>query len=183
MPERDPERAAAARELDDSIRFEPEPQRSRRGRLVAVLGILAILGVLLALILSGGDDEDSNESGSQPSPSQNQPSPAPTGDTAKLAPLGGGRGDGTIEVTDEGATITLRGLADPSPGSYQVWLYDSIVRSKSLGTLPGGKGKIEVQLPPDASKYKYLDVSKEPDDANPNHSGESVMRAPLSGLL
>jgi hypothetical protein len=185
LPPRDPERAAAARELDDRIRFEPapEPERSRRGRLLAVLGILAILGVLLALILSGGDDEDSNESGSQPTPSQKQPSPAPKGDTAELAPLGGGRGEGTVTVTDEGATIMLRGLPNPSPGSYQVWLYDSIVKSKSLGTVPGGKGKLEVQLPPDAAKYKYLDVSKEPDDANPNHSGASVMRAPLDGLL
>ena len=183
IPDRDPQRAAAARELDDRIHFEPEPARSRRGRLVAVLGLLAILGVLLALILSGGDDKDSNESGPQPTPSQNQPSPAPKGDTAKLAPVGGGRGEGTVEVTDEGATITLRGLPDPAPGSYQVWLYDSIVKSKALGVIPGGKGKIEVQLPPDAGKYKYLDVSKEPDDANPNHSGASVMRAPLADLL
>lgn len=183
LPERDPDRAAVARELDDKIRFESEPKRSRRGRLLAALGLLAILGVLLALILSGGDDEDSNESGSQPTPSQGEPSPAPKGDTAKLTALGSGRGDGTVEITDEGATITLSGLPNPSPGTYQVWLYDSIVQSKSLGTITDGKGKLEVQLPPDAGKYKYLDVSKEPDDANPNHSGQSVMRAPLNDLL
>jgi hypothetical protein len=142
-----------------------------------------VLGALLALILSGGDDDDPNESGSQPAPTQGQPSPAPEGDTTPLAALGGGPGKGTVSITDEGATISIRGLPNPSPGTYQVWLYDSIVRAKSLGTIQSGKGEIDVQLPPDADKYKYLDVSHEPDDANPNHSGDSVMRAPLEDLL
>ena len=185
LPERDPDRAAVARELDDELYFQPEPQRSRRSGVLAVLGLLAVLGALLALILSGGDDDgDSNESGSQPAPKQGGgPSPAPEGDSARLAALVGGPGKGTVSITDDGATISIRGLANPSPGTYQVWLYDSIVRAKSLGTIQGGKGTIDVQLPPDAGKYKYLDVSHEPDDANPNHSGDSVMRAPLEDLL
>jgi hypothetical protein len=57
------------------------------------------------------------------------------------------------------------------------------VDAKSLGTFPGGSGKLEVELPPDASEYRFLDVSREPDDANPNHSGASVMRASLGDLL
>jgi hypothetical protein len=182
-PPRDLDRAAAARELDDRLYFEPEERGSRRTVWLLILGGIAVLGVLLALLLSGGDDDGSNESGSQPTPSQNGPGPAPEGDTAKLSPIGGGRGEGTVAVTDEGATITIRGLPDPAPGSYQVWLYNSIVDAKSLGTFPGGSGKLDVQLPPDASNYQFLDVSREPDDANPNHSGASVMRAPLGDLL
>ena len=182
LPERDPDRAAVARELDDKLYLQPEPG-SRRGAVLAILGLLAVLGALLALILSGGDDGDSNESGSQPAPKQGEPSPAPEGDSARLAALGGGPGDGTVSITDEGATISIRGLPNPSPGTYQVWLYDNIVRAKSLGTIEGGKGTVDVQLPPDARKYKYVDVSHEPDDANPNHSGDSVMRAPLEDLL
>jgi hypothetical protein len=183
LPERDPDRAAVARELDDKLYFQPEP-RSRRSGVLAALGLLAVLGALLALILSGGgDDDDSNESGSQPAPKQGEPSPAPEGDGARLAALGGGPGNGTVSITDEGATISIRGLPNPAPGTYQVWLYDSIVRAKSLGTIEGGKGAIDVQLPPDADKYEYLDVSHEPDDANPNHSGDSVMRVPLEDVL
>jgi hypothetical protein len=180
---RDLDRAAAARELDDSLYFEPEARGSRRTAWLLILGGIAVLGVLLALLLSSGDDDGSNESGSQPAPSQNGPGPAPEGDTAKLSPIGGGRGEGTVSVTDETATITISGLPNPAPGSYQVWLYNSIVDAKSLGTFPEGSGKLEVELPPDASKYRFLDVSREPDDANPNNSGASVMRAPLGNLL
>ncbi len=169
--------------LDDRLYFEPEERGSRRTAWLLILGGIAVLGVLLALLLSGGDDDGSNESGSQPTPSQNGPGPTLEGDTAKLSPIGGGHGEGTVAVTDEGATITIRDLPNPAPGSYQVWLYNSIVDAKSLGTFPSGSGKLDVQLPPDASNYQFLDVSREPDDANPNHSGATVMRAPLGDLL
>jgi hypothetical protein len=183
-PPPDRERAAVSRQLDDDwVYVEPEAPRSRRTAWLLILAGVAILGVLLALLLSGGDDDDSNESGSQPTPSQKGEGPAPQADTAKLNPVGGGRGDGTVAVTDDGATITINGLPNPAPGSYQVWLYNSIVDAKSLGTFPGGSGKLEVALPPDASEYRFLDVSREPDDANPNHSGASVMRASLGDLL
>src|SRR5215212_893887 len=171
------------RELDESLYFGPEERGSRRTAWLLILGGIAVVGVLLALLLSGGDDDGSNESGSQRAPSQNGPGPAPEGDSAKLSPIGGGRGEGTVSVTDEGATITIRGLPNPAPGSYQVWLYNSIVDAKSLGTFPEGSGKLEVQLPDDASNYRSLDVSRESDDANTNHSGASVMRAPLDDLL
>jgi hypothetical protein len=184
-PEKDRDRAAAARELDDRLKLEPEPERSRRGGLLAVLALVAVLGVVAALLLSGGDDDDdSNESGSQPAPAQDGPGPGDgrDGRTARLSPLADGRGDGRLEVTDEGATITVRGLPNPS-GSYQVWLYDSVVRAKSLGTFAGASGRLRVQLPADARRYRFLDVSLEPADANPNHSGDSVLRAPLRDLL
>ena len=171
------------REFDDGLYFEPEEPRSRRTAWLLILAGIAVLGVLLALLLSSGDDDGSNESGSQPAPSQNGPGPAPQGDTAKLTAIGGGRGEGTVSVTDEGATIAIRDLPNPAPGSYQVWLYNSIVDAKSLGTFPSGSGKLDVDLPSDAGKYRFLDVSREPDDSNPNHSGVSVIRAPLGDLL
>jgi anti-sigma-K factor RskA len=183
-PQRDLDRAAASRELDDKLYFEPEEERgSRRTAWLLILAGIAVLGVLLALLLSGGDDDSSNESGSQPTPSQKGAGPAPGGDNAKLTAIGGGRGEGTVSVTDGAATITINGLPNPAPASYQVWLYNSIVDAKSLGTFPEGSGKLDVELPPDANKYRFLDVSREPDDANPNHSGQSVMRTPLGDLL
>jgi hypothetical protein len=173
------------RDRGDELYFEPTPRRSRRSRrggLLLVLALLAVLGAVLALILSGGDDDGSNESGSQPAPKQDQPAPAPDGRGARLAALPGGRGEGRLVVTDEGATITLRGLPEPD-GAYHVWLYDSVVDAKSLGTITEGSGKLEVQLPADARRYVFLDVSLEPADGNPNHSGDSVLRAPLRDLL
>ena len=177
------ERAATARVLDDEHRFDAdEPRRSRRGGLLAVLGLLAVVVALIA-VLSGGDDDESeggNGTGSQPAQNDGPPT---EGTTEELAVVGGGKGSGTLSVTDAGATIAIRGLPDPKGGVYGVWLYDSIVNAKSLGTMEDGSGQITVTLPPDARDYRFLDVSLEPDDGNPNHSGDSVMRAPLSQLL
>src|SRR5688572_13830334 len=183
-PEPERERAVAARELDDEHKFKPEPaKRTRRAGLLALLGLLAVVIAVVAVLSSGGDDDEPEERSASGSPPAQNGQPAPKGSTEKLAAVGGGKGSGTLAVTDDGATITIRGLPSPRGGVYGVWLYDSIVRAKSLGTLPDGSGKLEVALPPDARSYRFLDVSLEPDDGNPNHSGDSVMRAPLGDLL
>lgn len=181
-PEPDLDFPPAGGDRDDELYFGPEPRRSRRGGLLLILGLLAVLGAFLAVILSGGDDDGSNESGSQPAPKRDEPASAPGGRSTRLTALPGGRGEGRLVVTDEGATITLRGLPQPD-GTYQVWLYDNVVDAKSLGTIPDASGKLEVQLPADARRYRFLDVSLEPADGNPNHSGDSVLRAPLRDLL
>jgi hypothetical protein len=183
-PERDRERAVAARELDDEHRFESEPsKRSRRTGMLALLGLIAVVIALIAVLSGGGDDDEPEGGDASNSPPAQNGGPTPAGNTANLAVVGGGKGSGTVSVTDEGATIAIRALPNPRGGVYGVWLYDSIVRAKSLGTLPDGNGNIEVTLPADARSYRFLDVSLEPDDGNPNHSGETVMRAPLGELL
>ena len=175
------DRARAARELDDGYIFEPqEPKSSRWGRTLALLGVLAVVVALAILLLSGGDDDD--EPSGDGNGSQQAQNGGPEGQTQALAALGGGKGSGQVSVTDEGATITIRGLPDPDPGTYQVWLYDNLVDAQSLGTFSKGSGQLEVKLPPDARQYRYLDVSHEPPDANPNHSGDSVLRARLNEL-
>jgi hypothetical protein len=42
---------------------------------------------------------------------------------------------------------------------------------------------VTAELPAAAARYRYIDVSLEPADGNPNHSGQSVLRVPLRGLL
>ena len=181
QPPRDRERAAASRVLDGEHRFKPTaaPKRSRRGAVLAMLGVVAVIVALIFLLT--GDDDDSDSGGSSGAPSAQNSEPA--GDTQKLAPVNGGRGSGTVEVTDEGATVTIRGLPDPKNGVYGIWLYSSVVSAEQLGTLPKGSGELEARLPGDASDYRFLDVSLEPEDGNPNHSGDSVLRAPLGELL
>ena len=172
------ERAAASRVFEDEFEPAPPPKRSRRAAVLAILGVLAVI-IALIFILAGGDDE-SDSGGDGSPPAQNG---GPAGDTQELAPVNGKRGSGTVEVTDEGATITIRGLPDPKGGVYGVWLYSNVVRAEQLGTLPDGSGELDVRLPGDASEYRFLDVSLEPDDGNPNHSGDSVLRAPVGELL
>ena len=182
-------KAAEDRRGRDDFYFAPEPpRRSRRGALIALLGLLAVLGAILALVLAGGDDDEpsgpdrrSSEPAPTPGPDQGD-SGEPRGREQRLEALNGGRASGRLSVTDEGATIAIRGLPAPD-GAYEVWLYDSIVRAESVGTIPGGSGRLEVSLPADARRYRFLDVSREPADGNPNHSGASVLRAPLRELL
>jgi hypothetical protein len=38
-------------------------------------------------------------------------------------------------------------------------------------------------LPKGFQRHRFIDVSREPADGNPNHSGDSVLRAPLAKLL
>ena len=46
----------------------------------------------------------------------------------------------------------------------------------------GSSLDVDKTLPADPSGYKYIDVSREPIDDNPNHSGASVMRVPIAEL-
>ena len=76
------------------------------------------------------------------------------------------------------------GTACPRPdGSYEIWLYSSIVEAKSLGSFRDTKIQLDARLPDDPEKYRYVDVSLEPADGNPNHSGDSVLRAPVESLI
>ena len=47
----------------------------------------------------------------------------------------------------------------------------------------GGSLDVNKRLPADPSNYKFIDVSREPIDDNPNHSGASLMRVPVPDLL
>jgi hypothetical protein len=67
-------------------------------------------------------------------------------------------------------------------GTYQVWLYDSVLDARSLGAATGTKIELDLKLPRNATHYRYVDVSLEPKDGNPNHSGRSVLRVPVAKL-
>lgn len=194
-PEHDAEPTGEAqppRRGRDEFYFAPEPRSSRRGGLLAAFGLLAVIGALAAILLSGGDDDGDGERardagdgrGSQP-----QPQPAPddrgskAGDGVALEPLTNARARGRIAPGDGGLlVISIGGLPRPS-GAYEAWLYDSVVDAKSLGKFENGARRLEGRLPDDAGEYRFLDISREPADGNPNHSGESVLRVPLRGLV
>jgi anti-sigma-K factor RskA len=69
----------------------------------------------------------------------------------------------------------------PGGGFYEVWLLDrSAKRLVALGLLgPSESGSF--RLPPDLDlgRYPLVDVSVEPDDGNPAHSGVSAVRGDL----
>jgi hypothetical protein len=99
--------------------------------------------------------------------------------------VGGATGaTGTAALTEGGKRlqVDVSGLPNPHGGAYQVWLYDSVIDAVSLVQVRGTKLTLDLKLPRTASHYRYLDISLEPADGNPNHSGQSVLRVPLAKL-
>ena len=109
----------------------------------------------------------------------------PAGETVVLAPLDSdpepARGEVTLPDGGGEARLSVGGLGPSDGGFYEVWLLGRGDRLVSLGSFrvgDDGEAEIDVQLPVDASSYEYFDVSLEPDDGDPAHSGDSVLRGP-----
>ncbi|MEU4392084.1 anti-sigma factor [Kribbella sp. NPDC023855] len=102
----------------------------------------------------------------------------------KLAPLTGKTGGGSADLIREPSGTRLKvdaaGLAAAN-GYYEVWLINvDGKRMVSLGVLNPQTGGT-FQVPPDltAQGYRIVDVSLEPDDGNPVHSLDSIIRGTL----
>jgi hypothetical protein len=187
---------AVVEEAEPEPVAEPRPvsrpvQKERRSRLPLLLALLAVAAIVLVVVLasSGGDEKQTASTQQQkpgkPKPNKAKPStpaaPKP-GPTVKLTPFADAHGaTGTAALTQGGKRITIKASGLPA-GAYQVWLYDSVIDTTSLTKVSGTKLDLDLKLPPNASHYRYVDISREPPDGNPNHSGESVLRVPLAEL-
>lgn len=81
------------------------------------------------------------------------------------------RGDGTRELV-----LTLRGGEDVA-GYREVWLIDlDVTRLVSLGVLEGSEGTFVLPADLDLAEFPVVDVSDEPYDGDPAHSGVSIVR-------
>ncbi|HEU0025120.1 MAG TPA: anti-sigma factor, partial [Thermoleophilaceae bacterium] len=155
---------------------EPEPRRRRRPlTIVGVIVVGAVIGALIGLLLFGGDADD-DEPGSPPA--------APSAELAPLAPDFPGRGTARIEGSGGGRRLvmSLRDLP-PREEAYAVWLYDTVDDAVLVDRAVGGRLDVDRRLPADPNDYEFIDVSREPLDDNPNHSGASVMRVPVADLI
>ncbi|WP_426593610.1 anti-sigma factor [Cellulomonas sp. McL0617] len=105
--------------------------------------------------------------------------------TATLQPLPGWNDSGSafVETSRDGARTLVVDLShsESSAGGFrEVWLLKPDVSGLvSVGTLDGSTGRFD--LPPglDLSTYSVVDVSEEPFDGNPAHSGNSIVRGAL----
>jgi anti-sigma-K factor RskA len=113
--------------------------------------------------------------------------------TVRLTPLPGapaGASATACLVDDEGERklhVAAGGLPTAADGFYEVWLIDpssmptpSTVRMVSVGVM-GTRPTEDFPLPPslDLRRYSLVDVSAEPNDGNPAHSGHSLLRGTL----
>jgi anti-sigma-K factor RskA len=82
----------------------------------------------------------------------------------------GGRQEIDLDVPD---------LPPAADSFYEVWLIaPDGKRLQSLGTTEG-RGRYEVPTGIDPHRYPIVDVSREPPDGNPAHSGDSLVRGTL----
>jgi anti-sigma-K factor RskA len=101
-----------------------------------------------------------------------------------LDPLAGNDASGRAEVVvrDDGSRVVELKLDAPSLHDeyYEVWLIDrDVVGMVPLGIVQPGTQTLELPAGLDLEKYPLVDVSVEPLDGNPTHSGVSVARGEL----
>lgn len=91
-------------------------------------------------------------------------------------------GRATVERDQDGTRVVRVSVnvAPTTTRSDQVWLMTKDGRALvSLGVLPGESGSFRVPDGIDLDRYDVVDVSAEPHDGNPKHSGDSIVRGPL----
>ncbi|WP_127125343.1 anti-sigma factor [Georgenia sp. SYP-B2076] len=111
------------------------------------------------------------------------PPPVQTLTRAELEPLPGWRQAGTASVTEVGGerVLAVKLPTDVEGGYREVWLMDSgLKRLVSVGVLAGSEGRFVLPAGLDLAQFPVVDVSDEPYDGNPAHSGDSIVRGKLA---
>lgn len=104
---------------------------------------------------------------------------------AELEPFPGWTASGSARVEEDssGAQQIVVDVSAPGQGLREVWLIDPETSGLiSLGLLSGTTGAFSLPADLDLARYSVLDVSQEPDDGDPAHSGDSIVRGALRGI-
>lgn len=97
----------------------------------------------------------------------------------QLAPGASGKADVVETSAGRELDVDVTDLARPE-GFYQVWLIDpTVTRMVPVGVLNGDVGHWSLPDDMDLAAYPVVDISSEPLDGNPIHSGKSVLRGTL----
>lgn len=95
----------------------------------------------------------------------------------------GAIGEATVEEASDGVrtvNVSFETGGDNS-GYHEVWLITSdATRLVSLGIVTGSSGTFTIPDGVDITEYDLVDISAEPYDGDPTHSGDSIVRGQLS---
>ena len=102
-------------------------------------------------------------------------------DGLPAAPSAGGKAE--VVQTGNGRRLEVDvSRLGSATGFYEVWLIDrDVKRMVPVGILRGGAGEFDLPDGVDLKDYPLVDISVEPLDGNPTHSGTSVLRGTLPG--
>jgi hypothetical protein len=144
------------------------PRRRRWAPIVAVAAaVLAVLVVAGAVIRTGSTADVELARARLTSEGLTRSSDLVGG--ARLVEVGGRR-----EID-----LDLPGLAEGPDSFYELWLLaPDATRLQSLG-VTDGHGRFLLPESIDPHQYPVVDVSREPPDGNPAHSGDSLVRGRL----
>lgn len=138
------------------------------GALVAACAASAVLAASLAVLLVtqvGGGPRSTDVAGAALEPLTSAVSPA----RAEVVERGGQR----LLVVDADALPTVDGYLD-------VWLLDADAQQMvSLGVMDATSTELALPADLDLAAFPVVDVSVEPYDGDPTHSGESIWRGAL----
>ncbi|HVK44261.1 MAG TPA: anti-sigma factor [Micropruina sp.] len=105
---------------------------------------------------------------------------------ASLSTLDTGQTQGRATVTGQGTALDLNLQVQPQTagtGFLEVWLINTdLKRMVSVGVLPNGSNAQEFPITSTLLEQGYVivDISREPFDDRPQHSGDSLLRGTLS---
>ena len=103
--------------------------------------------------------------------------------SAELAPLASYSDTGSAvidQLPDGSRELVVRSSSDAAQGFREVWLLAPDAASMvSLGTMEGTEARFELPADLDLSRYPVVDISDEPYDGDPAHSGDSILRGQL----
>lgn len=162
--EQAPERASVARLVPREV---SAPRRWRPATLAVAASAAVILVTVAGVFgLTRG---------------QAEPEVMATADLADLA-AGAPAGTASVETRDDGSTLLVvdTTYTAPAMGVLEVWLIDRDIDGMiSLGYLTADHGEFEIPPGFDVSEHPIVDISVEPLDGVPTHSGVSVTRGIL----
>ena len=166
-PERPPEATAGEPPSEATVVAWPAERARRRGRLATALAVAA--SVMTVLVLSGIVWQQ-----------QQRPAEELIADTSLEALAEVTPGAAQLVAVDERLRLVVEAPDLPDPdGYYALWLIDTDVSGMiSLGPLEEGR-VYELPAGFDPAAYPVVDVSIEPFDGDPTHSGNSVLRGVL----
>ncbi|WP_404320245.1 anti-sigma factor domain-containing protein [Arthrobacter luteolus] len=100
-----------------------------------------------------------------------------------LAPLPSYSDEGTATVDllpDGERELVITSSSADAEGYREVWLISPDITSMvSLGEMDGTEARLRIPDGLDLSAYPIVDISDEPHDGNPEHSGNSILRGQL----
>lgn len=94
----------------------------------------------------------------------------------------GSAGVAVVEERPDGSRVIDVSLDAPDPGDgfREAWLIDAAGEQLvSLGVVEGSSGRFVIPAGLDLVDYRLVDVSEEPFDGDPAHSGDSIVRGQL----